>query len=209
MDNAPRSDDSATTDSGTGQGSEAWLSVYHETIRPLYRFASARVGGDRAFAEDLVQEAWLRALPAWKRSGLPDDPLAWLRAVVRNLAINHQRRRTPEPLGPDELALEGACLEPRSPSAATLLGWGLSRLRKAQARLFEARHLDGRSVAAIADEEGLSERAVEGRLRRARRALRDVLEPYVTPGFELDVQLADVPPVRQPGRQPVQQGDES
>ena len=31
---------------------------YRKTIRPLYAFVSRRVGGDRALAEDLVQETW-------------------------------------------------------------------------------------------------------------------------------------------------------
>jgi RNA polymerase sigma-70 factor (ECF subfamily) len=156
-----------------------WVDVYRDTIRPLYAYASRRVGGDRAFAEDLVQEAWLRALPAWRDKGAPQDPLAWLTTVVRNLAANHHRRRLPEPLAAGELDLVSETVEPRSPGAAALLGWGLSHLRAGQAQLFEARHLDGKGVAAIARDLGLTERAVEGRLRRARSALRDKLAPYV------------------------------
>jgi DNA-directed RNA polymerase specialized sigma24 family protein len=39
--------------------------------------------------------------------------------------------------------------------------------------------MEGSSVREIARDEGLSERAVEGRLRRARRKLRKQLEPVV------------------------------
>ncbi len=43
--------------------------LYRKTIRPLYAYVSKRVGGDRGLAEDLVQEAWMRALDSWPRKG--------------------------------------------------------------------------------------------------------------------------------------------
>lgn len=36
--------------------------MYRQTIRPLYAYVSRRCGGDRALAEDVVQETWLRAV---------------------------------------------------------------------------------------------------------------------------------------------------
>lgn len=156
---------------------EEWLATYREHVGGLYRWVSKRAGGDRALAEDVTQEAWLRALADWRKKGRPMDPLAWLRTVARNLILNHFRRRRPEGLGTAELDLEGA-YEPATPGAAALLHWGLSRLRAGQARLLEAHHLDGKGIGAIATELGLSERAVEGRLRRSRIKLRESLAPY-------------------------------
>ena len=66
-----------------------------------------------------------------------------------------------------------------SPAAATLVHWGLLRLSRAEARLLERFYLDGQGMAALAAEMGLSVRAVEGRLRRSREALRRVLAPYL------------------------------
>ena len=105
------------------------------------------------------------------------EPLAWLRATARNLLVNHFRRQEPEAVDERALDLEQAVL-PESPDAAALLCWGLAKLRKGQARLLEAYHLEGKGVAALASELGLSERAVEGRLRRSRSALREHLTPY-------------------------------
>ena len=49
--------------------------------------------GDLQDAQDLVQEAFLRAWRAWGRVGSLDDPPAWVRHVLYNLAFSHLRRR--------------------------------------------------------------------------------------------------------------------
>jgi RNA polymerase sigma-70 factor (ECF subfamily) len=44
-------------------------------------------------AEDVVQEALLRALRSWPAEGVPDNPEAWLFRVARNLALDSLRRQ--------------------------------------------------------------------------------------------------------------------
>jgi RNA polymerase sigma factor (sigma-70 family) len=65
-----------------------------------------------------------------------------------------------------------------APSAeiAAVVCHALARLPAAQALLLEAFHFEDRGVSQIAERFGLSERAVEGRLRRARQRLRRELE---------------------------------
>lgn len=150
--------------------------LYRKTVRPLYGFVSKRVGGDRSLAEDIVQETWMRALDAWPRRGMPDEPLAWLQHTARNVLVSHFRRSRPQPLDPASVDLGDDRFSPDTPDAAALVNWGLARLRPAQARLLEAFHFEGRSVREIAVQRGLSERAVEGRLRRARTKLRRKLD---------------------------------
>jgi DNA-directed RNA polymerase specialized sigma24 family protein len=55
----------------------------------------------------------------------------------------------------------------------------MSRLPDAEARLLEAFHFENRRVAQIAEGAGISERAVEGRLRRARERLKRELESFM------------------------------
>lgn len=45
-------------------------------------------------AEDVVQEALLRALQLWPYQGVPDNPRAWLTQVAKNLALDRLRRET-------------------------------------------------------------------------------------------------------------------
>jgi RNA polymerase sigma-70 factor (ECF subfamily) len=153
--------------------------IYQKNTGPLYGFVSRRVGGDRALAEDIVQEAWMRAVATWPHRGVPDQPAAWLRRVARNLLASHYRRRRPHPVDPAELDLRDDGFNPETPWAAALVNWGLARMRRRPAELIEAFHIEGKSLREIAAETGLTERAVEGRLTRARAKLRRKLEPHI------------------------------
>ncbi len=155
------------------------IQVYREHTTPLYAFVSRRVGGDRTLAEDIVQDTWLRAVATWPRRGVPDNPRAWLIKVARNLLASHFRRRHPRAVDPAELGLEDDRYRPETPWAVALVGWGLARMRRNQAELLEAFYFDDKSTREIAEADGLSERAVEGRLRRARQTLAKRLRPYV------------------------------
>lgn len=159
------------------------VDIYREHTGPLYTFVSRRVGGDRTLAEDIVQDVWLRAVDHWPRRGIPEHPRAWLMRVARNLLVSHFRRRRPTPVDPVELDLNADVHMTDRPSAAALVGWGLARMRRGQAALLEAFYFDGKSTREMAEEFSLSERAVEGRLRRARRNLEKRLRPYL--GAEL------------------------
>ena len=48
--------------------------------------------GDMATAQDLVQEAFARALQRWTTVAGYDDPVAWVRRVALNLATSNWRR---------------------------------------------------------------------------------------------------------------------
>lgn len=158
------------------------LQVYRDTIRPLYAFVSRRVGGDTGLAEDLVQETWMRALDTWPARGVPDDPVAWLIRVARNTLISHFRKQRPDSIDPALLEIEDERFSPAAPDSAVVVGWGLAQLRSAHAEVLEAFYFDGQSVSEIAAARSLSERAVEGRLRRARARLKSKLTRIVRKG---------------------------
>ncbi|MCB9601710.1 MAG: sigma-70 family RNA polymerase sigma factor [Sandaracinus sp.] len=59
---------------------------YREILAPLIR-----VLGSFELAEEVVQDAFVQAMAAWKDE-LPDEPLAWLKRVAKNRAIDQHRR---------------------------------------------------------------------------------------------------------------------
>lgn len=70
------------------------LALYVAHRGQLVNYAS-KIVGDRAHAEDVVQEAFLRFDAAVEKR-LPEHPLRYLQRVVRNLAVDTRRRITRE-----------------------------------------------------------------------------------------------------------------
>jgi RNA polymerase sigma factor (sigma-70 family) len=153
--------------------------IYRDTLDALYGYVSRRCGGVRQQAEDVTQEAWLRAVREWQRSGLPDNPLAWLTTVARNVLLNQLRRAEPVALDavPDDVIAAALERDEAGDSAevAAAVNRALGLLPAGEARLLEQFHFERRRMAPLAEEYGISERAVEGRLRRARERLRAVI----------------------------------
>jgi RNA polymerase sigma-70 factor (ECF subfamily) len=166
----------------TGSAEQRILTVYRDTIDVLYAYAARHSGGDRTLAEDVTQETWLRAVREWRRSGPPENPLAWLITVAHNLLASYYRRRRPDQLDADTAAALRASENGGSADVRTIVDDALARLPAGQADLIEAFHLEDRKVAHIAEGRGISERAVEGRLRRARQRLRRELEVLLGQG---------------------------
>lgn len=72
----------------------------HRVVDRTWRKESGRIlahltrtVGDISVAEDLAQEATLAALSQWPKSGVPDNPGAWLMTVAKRRAIETVRRR--------------------------------------------------------------------------------------------------------------------
>ena len=187
----------------TGQiPEEALVQIYRATIRPLYAYISRRVGGDLGLAEDLAQETWMRALDAWPARGVPDEPLAWLIRVARNALVSHFRRITPDSVDTAAIDLEAARFAPETAEIAAVVGWGLARLRRGHAEVLEDYYFEGKSVKEIAQERSTSERAIEGRLRRARAKLKKKLEKLLpsraTRGAESERRISHADQTRTP-----------
>ncbi len=68
----------------------------HRTIDAVWRIESprliaslTRIVRDVGLAEDLAQDALVAALEQWPKSGVPDNPGAWLMAAAKHRAIDH------------------------------------------------------------------------------------------------------------------------
>src|SRR5262245_20382272 len=72
----------------------------HRAIDAVWRIESARlIAGvarmvrDVGLAEELAQDALVAALETWPKSGVPDNPGAWLMATAKNRALDRLRQR--------------------------------------------------------------------------------------------------------------------
>lgn len=74
---------------------DAAVADAHRREWGLVLAATVRVAGDLDLAEECVQDAYLSALEAWTRDGVPANTGAWLTVAARRRALDaHRRERT-------------------------------------------------------------------------------------------------------------------
>jgi len=143
-----------------------------------------RLTGDANEAEDLVQDALVRAFRALDRFD-GRYPRAWLLTILRNTHYNRRRKRTPDLLE-DEVAqrLPGRGADGRDGTAEKALGEGFDPLVREALSKLSLKHrqviglidLDGLTYQEAADILGVPAGTVMSRLHRARGKVRDHLE---------------------------------
>jgi RNA polymerase sigma-70 factor, ECF subfamily len=137
--------------------------------------------GPRVAAEELVQEAFLRAYRRWEEVGAMARPDLWVHRVALNLASSQLRR----------LAAEGRALVrsgsrpvagAESASFEEADGfWRLVRmLPPQQARIVALHYAADRPVVEIAEVLGIAEGTVKAHLHKARARLGELLAVEVT-----------------------------
>lgn len=150
--------------------------AYDDHAVGLLRFAVS-LTADRALAEDLVQDAFVRLHRA------PTPPAAvgaYLRRTVANLAVDHHRhrqvaaRRAPAAVGPAPSA-EVAVVEGERARAVAI---AVAALPDRQRECVALHYFAGLTDAAVAAELGLSVGSVKTHLHRARAALARTLEEH-------------------------------
>jgi RNA polymerase sigma-70 factor (ECF subfamily) len=147
----------------------------------LFGFALA-LSRDRAVAEDLVQEACLRALRAARRPLDSEDVRPWLFTILHNVWRNERRRRVAEPLDDMPEVLETAVAVQSSAEEDLDRGAAADGIRRA----IEALPETYREVVALRFGEGFSYQqiavtldcpagTVMSRLARARALIRKAM----------------------------------
>ena len=79
-------------DAGSPPDPAAAVADAHRREWAFVLAATARVAGDIDLAEECVQDAYVAALDAWSRQGVPRNPGAWLTTTARRRAIDALRR---------------------------------------------------------------------------------------------------------------------
>jgi RNA polymerase sigma-70 factor (ECF subfamily) len=159
----------------------------HRREWALVLAATVRVARDLDLAQECVQDAYLAALDAWTRDGIPQRPAAWLTTAARRKALDSQRRaqtlRTKLPLlvvppgddpvdafPDDRLRLVFTCCHP-------------ALAREAQVAL-TLRLLCGLTTAEIAAAFLVSESTMAARVTRAKKKIAAARIPYRVPSAQ-------------------------
>ena len=163
-----------TAEAGSAGERARVADVLVENHRAFLRFLERRVG-DRAAAEDLIQEAFSRNMD--RLSDLPDEALVpWFYRVLRNAAIDRQRRKGAEDraLATFTQELAGAT-HPNGDlhrEICACVGRLARTLKPEYAEVLQAVDVEETPVKTFADTTGLTTSNAGVRLFRAREALR-------------------------------------
>ncbi|MEQ3550239.1 DUF6596 domain-containing protein [Pseudonocardia nematodicida] len=178
------------------------LGRVHRDSWPAVVGATARLTRDLDLAEDCAQEAVERALSAW-RTGVPDNPAAWLTTTARRIALDRLRRdetlRRKLPLlvdRPDSGHDTGDEPEPADPLRLVFTCCHPALAPESQVAL-TLRLVCGVPVPAIASVLLAGEAGVAARITRAKRKIAAARIPFRVPSDDelparLDVVLTVV-----------------
>ena len=164
---------------------QAYQAHYRRLVAALYALT-----GDHAEAQDLVQEAYARALARPKQFLDVADPEAWLRTVAMNLARTRWRRRRLF----DSLVRTGRVARPVEsipgvdPDRVALVA-ALQQLSQATRETIVLHHLADMSVHEVSEALGVPVGTVKARLSRGRAMLATLLsdaEPEPQPPIPPD-----------------------
>ena len=161
--------------------SEEFAVFYERSARPLWAYL-ARVSGDAALAEDLMQESYVRFLCA---SSPTDGEVAsrrYLFRIASNLLRDHWRRPSALPIEdvPEDLfaSSDGSA----QMDCRAMLGPALARMRPRDRQLLWLAHAENYSHREIAEITGLHVASIRLLLFRARREMARLLREGTTNG---------------------------
>jgi RNA polymerase sigma-70 factor (ECF subfamily) len=154
--------------------------------RMVFRVAY-RITGNEADAEDVVQEAFLKAYKAFDRFDERASFSTWIFRIAANCAIDLLRRRRTHPERPADLEdpesplPDPAALSPETALASSQIGRklreALGELSPQERTAFVLRHFEGQPTEEIARALGVGANAAKQTVFRAVRKLRLRLAP--------------------------------
>lgn len=164
-------------------GSGSFAEFFEQGRTRAYCFALHLVG-EREEAMDITQEAYLRLHERWAGRDPGREPTAWLYSVIRNLAIDHLRRRARRPQAElDQALLRSPALGPEQAAEqserAERLWAAIRSLPAEQREILLLRDWHGLDYGQIAEVLGLSLGTVSSRLHHAREKVREQMRRFL------------------------------
>ncbi len=163
------------TAAGTPKEAQAPLDVLLENHRAFLGFLERRLG-DRALAEDILQDAFIKVVNRPEMAPTDEGVVRWFYRTLRNATIDRFRRQ-----GSANRALEAFAREMESRDApngeveaeiCACVGRLAKTLKPEYAEALQAIEMNGEAVKDFAEKHGLSANNAGVRVHRAREALK-------------------------------------
>jgi RNA polymerase sigma-70 factor (ECF subfamily) len=174
--------------------SESFRSLVERHSRYVFSVAY-RLTGSVEDAEDVVQNAFLKAYKQLSRFEARADFKTWLHRITVNCAIDLIRSRRHREVAQDLDDLESVSVP--APANGSLPGperlllsaevrdrlhEGMAQLTASERAAFTLRHVEGMSIREVASAMGLKTEAAKNSIFRAVRKMRLALEPFAAAG---------------------------
>ncbi len=162
---------------------ETFAAFYQRTARPLWAYL-ARVSGNAALADDLLQESYLRFLGATLRDDGEVSQRRYLFRIATNLMRDHWRRPAMSAID-DMLESSLPAVDARMPEqleSHAVLGAALVRMKPRERQLLWLAYAEGASHKEIAEITGLGATSIRLLLFRARKKMVRFLRQQGTAG---------------------------
>jgi RNA polymerase sigma-70 factor (ECF subfamily) len=160
-------------------GDEAAFREFHARyFDRFYRFLLVATHGQEHEAQEALQQTFLRVVRYVRVFESEDVFWGWLKAVARSAARDGDRKQQRYAVLLQRFAFQSSQstvpIDDENRLSA-LLEESLAELPPEERHLVEAKYLEGFTVKELVTQTGLTEKAIESRLERLRRILRDRL----------------------------------
>lgn len=161
--------------SATPPETPAQVAALVDNHRAFLAFLTGRLGGDRALAEDILQDAFVRSID--KVQALRDEEalIPWFYRLLRNAVVDHQRRNGTRARALESLASEFTEVEDGGDTRASVcrcVAQLATTLKPEYADVLAEVEVRGVAVKDYAAAQGITSNNAAVRVFRAREALR-------------------------------------
>jgi RNA polymerase sigma factor, sigma-70 family len=154
---------------------EQFITHVENTQKAFRRFLVALCGGDTSLADDVAQEAYIKAYLSSEGLNNPKKFNAWIYRIGYNTFINHKRSERFS-VGYDEALHVTSCSQSDDTFRYQQLYIALNNLPDKERTSILLFYLEDYSIKEIAEIVGASQDAVKQHLSRGRNHLRGLLE---------------------------------
>lgn len=161
------------------RGEERGFTYFFNTLYPALMYYAFRILNDRAAAEDVVEESFIKI---WERHSTFTHPQvikSWLYTTVRNASLNMLKQEQSQSTHKENIAREQQASYQESPLNDMIIAEVISQVHSTIQvlptecrKIFQMLYIQGKTVREIAEELGLSISTIKNQKARGLEILR-------------------------------------